>query len=70
MNNIKTINTIPVWEKLLLTSKESSAYTNIGINKMDELLNDPMCPFVLHVGKKRLVKRKELEKFLEKSIEI
>ena len=37
---------------------------------MDKLLNDPMCPFVLYIGKKRLVKRKEFEKFLEQSIEI
>lgn len=69
MNNTAT-NTIPVWEKVLLTPRETSAYSNIGINKMDELLNDPMCPFVLHIGKKRLVKRKEFEKFLEKTIEI
>ncbi len=69
MNNTDT-NTIPVWQKVLLTPKETSAYSNIGINKMDKLLNDPTCPFVLHIGKKRLVKRKEFEKFLEQSIEI
>ncbi len=69
LNNTDT-NTIPVWQKVLLTPKETSAYSNIGINKMDKLLNDPMCPFVLYIGKKRLVKRKEFEKFLEQSIEI
>ena len=70
LTNNTTANTIPIWEKVLLTPRETSAYSNIGINKMDELLNDPMCPFVLHIGKKRLVKRKEFEKFLEQSIEI
>ena len=70
LNNTATINTIPIWEKVLLTPRETSAYSNIGINKMDELLSDPMCPFVLHIGKKRLVKRREFEKFLEQSIEI
>lgn len=70
MTNNTATNTIPVWQKVLLTPRETSAYSNIGINKMDELLNDPMCPFVLHIGKKRLVKRKEFEKFLEESIEI
>ena len=57
-------------EKLNLTPKEACEYTNIGLNKMDELLNNPVCPFVLHIGKKRLVKRKELEKFLGNAIEI
>lgn len=69
MNNTAT-NTIPIWEKFLLTPKEASIYTNIGINKMDKIISNPMCPFVLHIGKKRLVKRKEFERFLEQSIEI
>lgn len=68
-NNTAT-NTIPIWEKFLLTPKEASIYTNIGINKMDKIINNPMYDFVLHIGKKRLIKRKEFEKFLEKSIEI
>ena len=33
LNNTAT-NTIPVWEKVLLTPRETSAYSNIGINKM------------------------------------
>ena len=69
MNNTIT-NNIPIYEKFLLTPKEASMYTNIGINKIDEIINNPMYDFVLHIGKKRLVKRKEFEKFLEKSIEI
>ena len=68
-NNTAT-NTIPIWEKFLLTPKEASIYTNIGINKMDKIISNPMYGFVLHIGKKRLIKRKEFEKFLEKSIEI
>ena len=70
MTSNTATNTIPVWQKILLTSKEASAISNIGVNKMDELLNNPMCPFVLHNGRKRLVKRKEFEKFLEQSLEI
>lgn len=69
MNNT-TVNTVPIWEMFLLTPKQASMYTNIGINKIDEIINNTMCDFVLRIGKKRLVKRKELEKFLEKSIEI
>lgn len=59
---------IPVWEKVTLTAEEAAEYSNIGINKIWNLLNEPSCPFVLFVGKgKRLIKRKEFEKYIEKS---
>lgn len=61
---------IPIWEKMNLTMEEASEYSNIGINKMYEIANNPMCPFVLYVGKRRLIKRKEFEKFIEKSTEL
>lgn len=61
---------IPIWEKLNLTTKEAAEYSNIGINRIDTMLNNPFCPFVLHVGKKRLVKRKEFEEYLKKNSEV
>lgn len=61
---------VPVWCKVTLTIKEAAEYSNIGINKLEELLKNPRCTFVLYVGKKKLVKRKEFEKFIESSIEI
>lgn len=64
------VNSIPIWEKITLTVEEAAQYSNIGINKIYELTNNPMCKFVLHVGKKRLVKRREFEKYLEENIEI
>ena len=63
-------NKIPISEKLNLTIEEAAAYSNIGINKLYELTNEPTCTFVLWVGKKRVIKRKEFEKFIDKSIEI
>lgn len=69
LNNVVTTE-VPIWEKINLTVKETAEYSNIGINKIDNMLNNPMCTFVLRVGKKRLVKRKEFEKYLEKNIEI
>lgn len=60
----------PIWEKALLTIEEASAYSNIGINKLYELTNNSMCHFVLFVGNKRLIKRKEFEKYLENTIAI
>ena len=61
---------VPISEKVLLTVEEAASYINIGVNKISELLNNPLCEFVLHVGKKRLVKRKEFEKYIEKTLEI
>lgn len=61
---------IPFWLKMNLTIKEAAAYSNIGINRIEELLKQPQCSFVLYVGNKKLVKRKEFEKFLEENIEI
>ena len=61
---------IPFWIKINLTIKEAAAYSNIGINKIEELLKQPHCNFVLYVGIKKLVKRKEFEQYLSKSVEI
>lgn len=61
---------VSIYNKLLLTVDEAALYTNIGQNRLSELLRKPMCPFVLYVGRKRLIKRKELEKYLSDSIEI
>ena len=61
---------IPFWIKINLTIKEAAAYSNIGINKIEELLKQPLCNFVLYVGNKKLVKRKEFEQYLSKSVEI
>lgn len=61
---------VPIWEKMNLSIEEAAEYSNIGINKIYELTNEPTCPFVLWVGKKRVIKRKEFEKFIDKSIEI
>ena len=61
----------PVWQKAALTIEEAAAYSNIGITKLYEITNNPICSFVLHVGtRKRLIKRKEFEKYLSQSIEI
>lgn len=61
---------MPFWLKLNLTIKEAAAYSNIGINRIEELLKNPKCPFVLYVGTKKLVKRKEFEQYIAKSLEI
>ena len=61
---------VPIWEKANLTIQEAAEFSNIGQNKISEMLKMPRCPFVLYVGKKKLVKRKEFERFIEESIEL
>ena len=63
-------NEIPIWEKSNLTIEEAAEYSNIGQNRISNLLKEPRCPFVLYVGSKKLVKRKEFEKFISESVEI
>ena len=66
-----TVNhSMPVDKKLNLTIREASEYSNIGINKINDMLRNPMCGFVLYVGNRKLVKRKEFEEYLEKRTEI
>lgn len=61
---------VPIWEKQLLTIDEAALYTNIGQNRIAEMLKQPSCSFVLYVGRKKLVKRLAFEKYLEENIEL
>ena len=58
---------MPIWEKSNLTLEEASAYSGIGINKLREMTNAKNCQFVLWVGNKRLIKRKLLDAYIEKT---
>lgn len=61
---------LPIDRKMLLSVREAAEYSNIGINKIDEMLKQPNCPFVLYVGTKKLVKRKAFEEFIESKVAI
>ena len=56
---------MPIHLKMTLTIREAVEDSNIGINKTDSMLRMPNCPFVLFVGSKKLVKRKEFENYIE-----
>ena len=66
----KAMNPVPIYHKIILTIKEAADLTNIGINRIDAMMRKPNCPFVLFVGNKKLVKRKEFEEFISKSLYI
>ena len=61
---------IPLDQKALLTLKEASVYTGIGINKLRDMSNERNCDYVLFVGRKRMFKREALLRFLEQSYSV
>ena len=61
----KTID-IPIYQKQNLTIEEAAVYSNIGRNKLRQLTDDERCVFVLWVGEKRLIKRKQFDEFIQK----
>ena len=62
-NKYKEPEKVPIPQKVTLTIKEAAEYSNIGINRLEN-------PFVLYVGNKKLVKRKEFEKCISENIEL
>lgn len=63
-------NELPINEKFILTIKEASQYSNIGINRLSRMLDDPYCPFALFNGNRKLVKRIEFEKYLTDTVQL
>lgn len=63
MNN--EYRNIPIWHKMNLTIEEAAIYSNIGENRLREIIKtDNTCAFVLSVGNnKKLIKRKEFEEW-------
>lgn len=64
----ESIDKVPIHLKMLLTIREAAEYSNIGINKIDAMLRQPNCPFVLFIGTRRLVKRKEFEEYISRKV--
>ena len=62
LKNTKPDTNIPLELKPLLTLKEASVYTGIGINKLRDMSNEKNCDYVLFVGRKRMFKREALLK--------
>ena len=60
MDNILTV---PIHLKMTLTARETA-------DKIDSMLRAPNCPFVLFVGTKKLVKRREFEEYISQKLVI
>lgn len=57
---------VPIPEKAMLTIEETTALTNIGRDKIKELLNNNDCNFSLKVGTKTLIKRERFIDYITK----
>ena len=57
-------------QKQNLTIEEAAVYSNIGQHKLRELTADERCPFVLWVGNKRLIKRRQFDEYMSRAYSI
>ena len=53
-----------------MTVEEAASYSGIGIGKIKEISNNDRCPFVLWVGTKRLIKRRQFDAYIDKMFSI
>lgn len=63
-------NKVPLNKRLYLTINEASEYSGIGINTIQNLVRKDDCPFVLKVGRKKMLNREGFEKYLAKQEQI
>lgn len=57
---------LPVWEKYVLTLKEAAAYFGIGESKLRRLISENQsADFILRNNTKILIKRRAFEKIID-----
>ena len=56
---------VPIWKRTLLSLEEASAYTGINIIRLREMTLDPDCEYVLYAGKRRMIKRRRFDEYLD-----
>lgn len=64
------VNKPDIKDKPTLTIEEASALYNIGEHKLRKISDADNCNFVLYVGRKRLIKRKQFDEYIAKSFSI
>ena len=70
MTALRNGDFVPLWQKSNLTLDEAAVYSGIGKNRIRQLSDDENCEFVLWVGTKRLIKRKQFDEFISKQYSI
>ena len=62
---MNTVKDVRIAEKELLTIDEAACLFNIGENKLREITEPTDCSFVLYVGRKRLIKKRQFLNYLK-----
>lgn len=57
---------VPIYQKSTLTIAETTALTNIGRDKIKELMKNNDCNFYVKVGTKTLIKREMFIDYINK----
>jgi excisionase family DNA binding protein len=61
---------VEIDKKPMLTIEEAARLYNIGEHKLRQITESDDCKFVLYVGRKRLIKRKQFDDYLAKAFSI
>ncbi len=61
---------VEIKDMVLLTIEQAAELYNIGQGKLRRLTGEFGCPFAIHIGRKVLIKRKEMDEFIEKNTEL
>jgi len=61
---VRSKEVVPIPQKLLLTVDEAAEYSNIGSNRIRELMEEPDCDFTLKKGAYSLIKRQKFERYI------
>lgn len=61
-------NEVPIWERYTLTIEEAAEYFRIGRARLRQLVHEnPDADFLLMVGNRMQIKRKQFEKYIDKA---
>lgn len=61
-------NDVPIWERYTLTIEEAAEYFRIGRARLRQLVHEnPDADFLLMVGNRMQIKRKQFEKYIDKA---
>ena len=56
---------VPLWHRQNISVEEASGYTGLGRDTIYSLTQEDDCDFVLKVGHRTMIKRKNFENYLE-----
>lgn len=63
----KVENNVPLNQRYGFNVYEASAYSGIGVTKLRSIMKSPDCDFVIKVGvKKDIIRREKFEEYLNK----